>query len=162
MQASLTLVLLGNEEWLGAVYALFRPSSNVLTGRIKVVPMPGGALAIEGDLNYVPVVNCSRCWDEIAWPLQVKFKVCYRERRREALPKTLTLCKSDLDAYYHDGKSIDLAELINEQVQLALPDKTVPAAVDGRSCRHCRVDLRDTLVYGEKTPSASESAGTVV
>ena len=154
-QASMMLVLLGGEEWLHAIYASFRPSASVLTGRVTVVlergsgkePSEAGQVEVEGDLNYEPLVNCSRCWDEVVCPLRVKFKVCYRQRQRKKLPKTLMLRKEDLDAYYYDGERIDLAELINERVQLALPDITVPAGTDGSSCGHCRVDLRDPLVY---------------
>lgn len=147
-QASLTLVLLGNEEWLREIYQLFPPSDRVLTGRVKVVPTPGRQVEVEGDLRYEPLVNCSRCWDEIVCPLQVKFRVYYRPQTREQLPKTLTLRKEDLDAYYYDGECIDLAELINERVQLALPENTVPVNREGSACRHCRMDLRNPLVYG--------------
>ena len=146
-QASMTLVLLGSEEWLRAIYASFRPSASVLTGRVKVVPSHAGQVEVEGDLNYEPLVNCSRCWDEVVCPLQVKFKACYRKYRRQKLPKTLTLRKEDFDVYYYDGERIDLSELINERVQLALPDSTVPVGENGSSCEHCRVDLCDPLVY---------------
>ena len=147
--ASLTLVLLGNEEWLKGIYARFRSSSSVLSGRIKVVPRAAGTVAIEGELSYTPQVVCSRCGDEIAWPLQINFKVCYSRRGRNEFPRSLTLRRNDLDAYYYDDGCIDLAELVNEQVQLALPDNTVPVAKDGCSCGYCQADLRDPLVYGE-------------
>ena len=149
-QASLTLVLLGNEEWLREIYQRFPPSDKVLTGRVKVVPTHARQVEVEGDLSYEPLVNCSRCWDEVICPLRVKFRVCYRQQRQQKFPKTLTLRKQDLDAYYYDGKRIDLAELINERVQLALPDSTVPADKDGSACGHCRMDLRDPLVYGTR------------
>ena len=150
IQASVTLVLLGNEEWLREIYQLFPSSDNVLTGQVKVVPRPGGQVEVEGDLRYEPLVNCSRCWDEVICPLRVKFRACYRQQTRRKVSKTLTLRKEDLDAYYYDGEHIDLAELINERVQLALPDSTVPAGEDGSACEHCRMDLRDPLVYGTR------------
>ena len=147
-RASLTLVVLGREEWLQGIYASFCPSSSMLTGRVKVRPTQAGQVEVEGELSYEPRVNCSRCWDKVACPLQVKFKVCYRRQRQKTWPKTLTLGKDDLDAYYYDGHRIDLAELINEQVQLAMPDSTVPAIDNGSICGHCQIDLRDPLVYG--------------
>lgn len=122
----------------------------MLTGRVRVRSTQSGQVEVEGELSYEPRVNCSRCWDEVACPLQVKFKVCYRRQRRQAWPKTLTLGKDDLDAYYYDGNCIDLAALINEQVQLAMPDSTVPAVDNGNTCGHCQIDLRDPLVYGTR------------
>ena len=144
----MTLVLLGNEEWLREIYASFPASDKVLTGRLKVVPTHDRQVEVVGDLSYEPLVNCSRCWDEIVCPLRVKFKACYRQQTRRKLPKTTVLRKEDLDAYYYDGERIDLAALINEHVQLALPDCTVPADEDGSACGHCHRDLRNSLVYG--------------
>ena len=86
-QASMTLVLLGSEEWLRAIYASFRPSARVLTGRVKVVPSHAGQIEVEGDLNYEPLINCSRCWDEVVCPLRVKFKVCYRKYPSKNSPR---------------------------------------------------------------------------
>lgn len=158
-KASLTSVITGREGWLSRVYDFFCPSQNLLTGIIKVSPQVGGEVRVAGDLRYDPVVYCSRCGDEISWPLKVTFTVYYRKRDRNGFPPMSSLSKDDLDVYYYyDDDRLDLAELVNEQVQLAIPDKTVPLSAQGNSCQHCQMDLRATKVYNGEGKAESPFA----
>lgn len=143
-------IITGNEDWLKLTYGFFCPSSSVLTGWLEAHPLVGEQVKVVGQLSYTPVVNCSRCWDEISWPLNVSFTVHYRPKRGSKSPRTNLLSKRDLDTYYYKNDQIDLAELVNEQIQLALPEKTIPATADGSSCQYCQVDLSKTKVYGEE------------
>lgn len=154
-KASLTRIITGRESWLSGVYEFFCPSQNLLTGVIRISPQVEGEVEVAADLRYDPVVNCSRCGDEITWPLKVKFTVYYRKRDRNEFPPVGHISKDDLDVYYYYDDRLNLAELVNEQVQLAVPDKTVPVSAQGDSCQHCQIDLRVTKVYdgGKKVES---------
>jgi len=65
-----------------------------------------------------------------------------------AAQRDVKLTRADLDEYTMRGGEIDLAELVNDTVQLAIPLQTVRSDPTGSACSICGIDLTSDLVYG--------------
>ncbi|HYX32083.1 MAG TPA: DUF177 domain-containing protein [Oligoflexus sp.] len=158
LRSPLTVTISGDEPWLGLIYQSFdmkgpAPSERRITGSLKVTPTNYGLYDIEGDVQFTPSVSCSRCEDQIAWPIQRKIKVRYLEQTpldeeeiKEEIERDLE--PSDMDAYYIDPQGmIDLEVVVNDFIQTALPTRLVKTSADGKSCLICHKDVSEKTVF---------------
>ena len=82
----------------------------------------GETLLVEGDLETLLQLQCSRCLEVFRLPAHVHFSC--REEPAWMVPQEeeeVELHREDLDVGYYQGDSLELLELIREQVLLAIP-----------------------------------------
>jgi len=142
----------GREPWLEIIYDLFpvpegesRPQP-LLSGEITFKPEVTGLISANGKIEYQPYVDCSRCAAPIQWNISTTFSVSYRPELANQRPTEHTLEREELDEYEIEDGMIDVAQLLNDQVQLVLPSQTVLASPDGKNCRVCLDPLEGDLV----------------
>jgi len=137
----------GNEPWLAEVYSHFAvPKGQTppkITGWIDVDPLKMGFAEVKGELKYAPFVDCSRCGDKITWQIEAPFEMEYRDHKTQSLDrKEVDLERDELDHYFLKEGKVDIEELVNEQIELAIPSRTV--------CEACELAGDSDEVYTEQ------------
>lgn len=90
-----------------------------------------GEYVIQGDLDYVVDLLCSRCLDPYPFANHASFTVRYRPRPAGSLveDEEVEIGEEDLELEYYTDPTVSLPELAAEQVQLSLPMK--PLCTEG-------------------------------
>lgn len=144
------VLIQGDEAWLARIYGDFPLGTDKqLMGKLTVEALEGGAVTVKGNIAFSPVVACSRCEKGINWPLSLTVDARFLPERANATKREVNLSESDLDAYYLDAGEVDIEQVLTDVVQTALPSQILATSEDGSSCRVCKVDLTEDLVYGE-------------
>jgi uncharacterized protein len=68
-------------------------------------------------------LDCSRCLEPFVMPVEVTFSLRYLPRADNEGEGEIEVAEEDLDTAYHDAETIDLGDLLREQLYLALPMK---------------------------------------
>lgn len=84
-----------------------------------------GEYVIEGDLDYLLDLRCSRCLDPSPFANSATFTVRYRPRPAGSPVENeeVEIGEEDLELEYYTDPAVSLPELAAEQIQLSLPMK---------------------------------------
>jgi len=120
----LTVNLEGTEDWLQAVCQWFRAPKSVevprLTGNVTF-NHAGDFVWVEGSFSYQPFVACDLCSHLVQINLSGAISRSYGLELPEFKEKEKDLKPGELDEFYLAGDHLDLGDMLNEVVQLALP-----------------------------------------
>ncbi len=161
---ALNLSISGNEEWLKPIYDSFEVprghEGGLISGSVTIFPESNEIFKITGSLSYAPWVDCSRCGDSIRWQTSGSFS--YR-----IIPVELDTVEDSTgersfsypneEILTHSDGTMDLAEFVNDQIQLAIPLQTINRSEDGGSCLDCGKSLQDDQVLRESPSEATPS-----
>lgn len=105
-------------------------------GRLKarVDLVDGTTVHVRGTLSTRVLVDCGRCLERYAVPMEQELDLFYLPREKERPQdeeEDVELTDRDVVVGYHDGHQLDLGDVVREQVFLSLPLK-----------RLCREDCR--------------------
>jgi uncharacterized metal-binding protein YceD (DUF177 family) len=104
---------------------------------------------VRGEVNYRPWLSCSRCGDLVPWDVAAKIDVIYQESPEHVASKREhSLSRGELDEYYFENGCVNLEELLNDTIQMEIPDHVVPCDAEGKRCQVCGIDLGDDQVFG--------------
>lgn len=100
-------------------------------------------IIIDGVLKGEARMNCGRCLNDYTQSIESDFKfkgvpAAQIETRNE---KEIELLEDDLDSFAYNGNTLDLREVLQEQVILALPLACVCREDCKGLCPSCGVDL---------------------
>jgi uncharacterized protein len=111
---------------------------------IDVERVGDAAFAVRGTVRTTLELACSRCLDPFEVPVDASFELRYVPQAANAGDGEHEIGEDDLGiAYYRDG-TLDLAELLREQFQLALPMKPLCTEACRGMCPHCGTNLNRT------------------
>lgn len=154
----LELQIEGTEEWLSGIYANFPvpPNSDTphLKGNMELNDVASGnAIRVTGAIEYAPMVACDRCNDFLIWPMNIRVDT-YFQPEPQSLGKNASLNTSVLDQYYYkNNDSIDLEELLNDQIHMHLPSRVTCELQTGKPCLP-ELDGQPTSEEGAESPFA--------
>lgn len=144
-----TLTLKGDEDWLQRLYGDFPLGKDqALTGSLKVDVGTGGEVNVKGQVEFAPMVACSRCEKRIAWPLALAVEARFLPERAPETKREVTLTEAELDAYYIEMGAVDIEQVLTDAVLTELPSQLVRADESGDECLVCHADLTQPLVFG--------------
>jgi len=114
------------QDWLASVLegrhsSEFRPAGSQT---VTVWARRSGAdVLLHADTSIPMKTDCASCLREFELEVPVNFSLTFKPRpgNRGNLPQDLELTRDDLEENYYQGESIDLEEILREQVILALP-----------------------------------------
>ena len=158
LREALDIDIKGNEPWLQTIYDSFservdgsiRDYAALLTGHLRVIPIPGDVVQVQGSILYTPQIACGRCGDDIKWPVDAKIDVWYEDETTLAdKGPEINLQKGDLERYFIRDGIIDLENLVNETIQMQISTTCVRETDDGSKCLVCDADLSKPIVYRE-------------
>ncbi len=147
------LEISGTESWLKDIYHYFSAPAGktapLVHGHIAIQHQPEvDGYSLKGKVSFEPFVDCSRCGVKIQWPINESFDLFF-VRKSGDVPDDADLNPTDLDEYALVDNIIDIESILNEQIQLAIPTKTVKARAGTEECLSCGQDLSSLQVFGE-------------
>ena len=98
-------------------------------------------VVVEGQLNAVVGVECDRCLKPMELPIDAKFKVEYVTPATYNASDIAELGEDDLALSVFDGESINIDEIVREQLLLAIPSQLICDENCKGLCPICGTDL---------------------
>jgi uncharacterized protein len=91
----------------------------------------GHEVRLRGNISASAEVDCDRCLKTVSLPIETEFDVKYLPTEDYTSSEAAELQEEDLSVSFFDGETIDLDELVREQVLLAMPAR----ALCGEECK---------------------------
>ncbi|MCL5263846.1 MAG: DUF177 domain-containing protein [Chloroflexi bacterium] len=111
-----------------------------LTGKVKLTRIPAGVL-VEADLHLTLALACSRCLEELTYPLHLNFSEEF-EPTIDVVTGTELPEPEDANTFTIDANHIlDLTEAVREYVLLALPMQPLCSEACAGLCPKCGQNL---------------------
>jgi uncharacterized protein len=105
------------------------------------VKRSGAEVVVSGRLSSQVSVECDRCLKTVELPVSADFSVDYITVQDYESSYAAELTADDLDVSVFDGESIDIDELVKEQILLSVPDRTLCREDCKGICSTCGADL---------------------
>ena len=102
---------------------------------------------MEGELSFSSSLPCGRCTDLIEWPLSERIRQEFRSAPTN-FSREVDLSEDDLDHYYIENDSLDIFQLINDTIFLAIPDPLILRDAHNK-CKLCKKDISNQQVAGD-------------
>src|SRR5690606_9270060 len=129
--------------------------SGSLTVCNRTQESPTRCFQVTGQLSYAPLVDCSRCGDLIAWPIQIEVNVLFTtvvdqesdEHKMDLTESPLQL-DDNMETYdLPENGIIDIEALVNDSLMLEIPQQTIRRSENEQSCLVCGKDIDKSRVY---------------
>lgn len=126
-----------------------------LTGPADVsgtLTLKGKRLLLRGRLVTPAQADCDRCLCPVAVPVAAQFNLQYVTQAEFDLAPAVELEEEDLAVSIYDGETVDIDELVREQILLAVPERTLcredcqglcPTCGADRNLKQCGCDSAD-------------------
>jgi len=101
----------------------------------------GEAVAVNGHVETRVQVECDRCLKPIALPVSTDFALEYITGADYESSSAAALSEEEMSVSVFDGESIDVDEIVKEQVLLAVPARTLCREDCKGICPECGIDL---------------------
>jgi uncharacterized protein len=101
----------------------------------------GAEVVVNGRLSSRISVECDRCLKAVELPISAEFSVDYITSTDYESSQAAELTAVDLDVSVFDGATIDIDELVKEQILLSVPDRTLCREDCKGICSICGADL---------------------
>ncbi|HEX6730698.1 MAG TPA: DUF177 domain-containing protein [Pyrinomonadaceae bacterium] len=101
----------------------------------------GAEVVVNGRLSSRASVECDRCLKAVELPISAEFSVDYITGEDYESSQVAELTADDLDVSVFDGETIDVDELVKEQLLLSVPDRTLCREDCKGICSSCGADL---------------------
>jgi uncharacterized protein len=101
----------------------------------------GRKIRLVGRLATTIECACSRCLEPFATPVEAAFDLLYLPREAEAAPPDAEIAGDDLGVSFYENDTIDLGQIVAEQLYLALPMKPLCRPDCRGLCPHCGTNL---------------------
>jgi uncharacterized protein len=98
-------------------------------------------VTVSGRLVTNVEVECDRCLKSLELPVSAEFRLDYITGQDYESSSTAELTAEELDVSVFDGESIDVDELVKEQIFLSVPDRTLCREDCQGICSTCGADL---------------------
>jgi uncharacterized protein len=157
-QRGLSITLEDALDWIGSI--LEEVSEVRKRGRLRCdlhIARFMRRIRIEGKISGKVVELCSRCLEEIEIPLDSSFVTFYEPPEDWKFPSgEMEIGDEDVKRSGFDGKSIDIADLLREQIYLSLPTKPLCKDDCKGICQVCgknkNIEDCDCMEKGEEHP----------
>lgn len=93
-------------------------------GSAKALENSGGEMRVQGKFSGVMGADCDRCLGSATFPLDTSFDLFYRPPPRIDADE-MKIDESEAEIGFYEGLGLELADVIKEQVLLAIPMRRV-------------------------------------
>jgi uncharacterized protein len=115
---------------------LEQPAS--VTGRIRT---SGSEARVSGKIDARVEVGCDRCLKALEVPVSAKFALEYITGQEYESTHVAELSTEEMAVSVFDGETIDVDEIVREQILLAVPDRALCNDDCKGICSNCGTDL---------------------
>jgi uncharacterized protein len=112
-----------------------------------------GQIRIYGNLHTRVEMVCARCLDTVVEEIGRDFDLFYRPMTSIARDEEVHLNLDDTEIAFFEGDGLFLADILAEQVNLALPMKAICRSDCRGLCPHCGASLNNEECRCEKHPT---------
>lgn len=109
------------------------------------VKRSGNDAFVEGRIDADVEVECDRCLQPVKFPVRTEFAVAFITEREYEQTQAAELTADDMSVSVFDGESIDIDEVVREQVLLAVPARALCNDNCKGMCANCGADLNLTI-----------------
>ncbi len=102
-----------------------------------------GQIRISGSIQTKIELVCARCLDPVVEEVSRDFDLFYRPMKTIAKEEEVRLKEDDTEIAFFQGEGLFLADVLAEQVLLALPMKVICRSDCRGLCPHCGVNLNN-------------------
>ena len=102
-------------------------ADDVVEEAAEVGGVTGGEVRVQGKFSGTMETDCDRCLAVTSYPLEKSFDLFYRAPEDKPEGDEIKIDEGEAEIGFYEGLGIELADIIKEQVLLALPVK--------RTCR---------------------------
>lgn len=100
----------------------------------------GNEVRLHGQITARAEVDCDRCLKALSVPVETEFDVTYIPASAYLKNETAELQAGDLLLSVYEGDSIDIDEIVREQILLALPERALCREECHGLCPICGID----------------------
>ncbi len=118
-----------------------RKPDNVFV-RIKLLRF-GTKILVQGSAKTTVSLQCSRCLNDFPCPVDLEFREEYTPLGDTDTERDQELYDDEMGVGFYEGDEIDIAELVKEQVLLAVPMKPLCKNECKGICSKCGADLNE-------------------
>jgi uncharacterized protein len=108
-----------------------------VSGRVRT---RGREVRLRGRISARAEVDCDSCLKSVAAPIETEFDVTYVPEEDYTTSEAAELQEEDLSLSVFDGETIDVDELVREQLLLALPARSLCREECKGLCPVCGAD----------------------
>ena len=119
----------------------------------------GGRVHVGGRVSARAQVECDRCLKPVELPIDSPFKREYVTAEDYREQQAVELTEQDLDLSVFDGETIDIDELVTEELLLAIPDHILCSEGCKGMCAVCGANKNSTECGCETRAVDSRWAG---
>jgi uncharacterized protein len=119
-----------------------------VTGRVQT---SGREVRVRGKITARAEVDCDRCLKSVETPVETEFDVSYVPEEDYRSSEAAELQEEDMSLSVFDGETIDVDELVREQLLLALPTRALCTEECKGLCPTCGADLNADAACGCET-----------
>jgi len=98
-------------------------------------------IRIAGSLNTRVQLACARCLEPVVQEVKHTFDLLYRPQGADAGREELSVTSAEAEVSYYQGEGLQLADVLQEQLLLALPLKAICRDDCKGLCPHCGKNL---------------------
>ena len=104
------------------------------------VRLAGREVFVNGHVKTRAAVECDRCLKQVELPVDTDFELEYVTGSTYESSDTAELTEQEMSVSVFDGESIDVDEIVKEQVLLAVPTRTLCQPECKGICPECGID----------------------
>jgi uncharacterized protein len=108
-----------------------------VTGKVRIA---GSEVFVNGHIETRAQVECDRCLQLIETPVQADFELQYITGAAYASSQAAELTENEMLVSVFDGEAIDVDEIVNEQILLAVPTRMLCRPDCKGICLDCGID----------------------
>ena len=94
-------------------------------GSARILDNTGGEIRIQGRYSATLEADCDRCLAVASYPLDKSFDLFYRPPPADLEVDELKIDEGEAEIGFYEGLGLELADVIKEQILLALPMQRV-------------------------------------
>jgi len=113
-------------------------------GSAKVLENSGGEIRIQGKFSGTMETDCDRCLAVTSLPLQGSFDLFYRPPLENLDADEVKIDEGEAEIGFYEGLGLEVADVIKEQVLLALPMQRTCREDCKGICPVCGVNRNET------------------
>jgi len=94
-------------------------------GSARILDNTGGEFRVQGRYTVTLEADCDRCLTAARFPLEKDFDLFYRPQPAELVGDEIKIDEGEAELGFYEGLGLELADVIKEQILLALPMQKV-------------------------------------
>ena len=94
-------------------------------GSARLLDNTGGEIRVQGKYTVTLEADCDRCLAVTRFPLEKNFDLFYRPQPADLVGDEIKIDEGEAEIGFYEGLGLELADVIKEQILLALPMQRV-------------------------------------